>query len=154
MPIIRSEIDTILKNEIVKKINSTRSSPILVINKSDGCIRVVADMRKLNKVTGSDSYPLPRVDDLLDIVGQAIFLTKWEFRSVFGKFLSLKGQCSYVLSPHLLGCMPYGLRNASATFQRIMNTVREGLYNFTVLLMTNMCFWMTGNPIFPTIERY
>jgi len=95
-----------------------------MVPKSDGTLRFCTDFRKVNAVTVPDPFPLPRVEDLLDLVGQAMYLTKldmtrryWQIpldvESVpISAFVNLFGHFQW-------RCMPCGLQNAPATFSRL-----------------------------------
>jgi len=110
-----------------------------VAHEKDGTPRFCTDMRKVNSVTKSDSFPLPRMDDCIDQVGSA---------KVLGKFDLLKGYWQVPLSKraqeiaafitpsglYSYKAMPFGLRNAPATFQRLMNRVVSGLKGCEVYL--------------------
>ena len=65
-----------LENGIIRHSNSNGSSPCVMVPKPDGSIRFCTDYRKVNEVTKTDAYPIPRVDDCIDKVGKAKFLTK------------------------------------------------------------------------------
>ena len=52
------------------------SSPVTLVPKPDGSIRFCVDYRKVNTLTKSDAYPLPRVDACIDAIGNAKFMTK------------------------------------------------------------------------------
>jgi hypothetical protein len=104
----------------------------LLIPKPDGTQRFCIYFRKVNDVTKTDSFPIPRIDDCIDTIGQAKFVTKFDL---------LKGYWQVPLSPQakpisvfvtpdgLYQCivMPFGMKNAPATFQRLMNHVIHGL---------------------------
>ena len=144
LKLIRSEIETLLHCGIIEKSNSPWSSPVLAVDKPDGSIRLVADMRKVNKVSLSDSYPLPRVDDLIDTIGRAKFLTKWDLRKGFWQVpLTEKAKeiCAITTQFGLFQftVMPFGLKNAPATFQRLMNSVLDGLQDFSVCFIDDIC---------------
>ena len=62
-----------LQKGIIEPSNSPWSSPTVLVRKKDGSIRFCIDYRKLNHVIVKDSYPLPRIDDSLDALGNA----KW-----------------------------------------------------------------------------
>ena len=51
------------------------ASPIVIIKKKDDTIRLCVDYRRLNDMTQVDAYPMPRIDDILDQVGQARYIT-------------------------------------------------------------------------------
>ena len=52
------------------------SSPVVMVRKKDGTHRFCIDYRQLNAVTKADTHPLPRIDDLLDQLGQCRFFSK------------------------------------------------------------------------------
>ena len=63
------------KHGIIEKFSSDWSSPIVLVKKKDGTLRFCIDFRRLNSVSKTDAYPMPRVDDLLDELGQARFIS-------------------------------------------------------------------------------
>ena len=74
--ILRKELDNLLQLGIIEESNSPWASPIVMVPKSDGTLRLYTDFRKVNAVTVPDPFPLPRVEDLLDRVGKSKYLTK------------------------------------------------------------------------------
>ncbi|GET51364.1 retroviral-like aspartic protease 1 [Rhizophagus irregularis DAOM 181602=DAOM 197198] len=64
--IIKREIDKMLKEEIIQESCSPWSSPVVIVNKKTGDKRFCIDFRKINQITITDAYPLPRIDDLLE----------------------------------------------------------------------------------------
>lgn len=96
--------------------------------KSDSTPRFCSDFRKLNAVTKPDCFPLPRMDDCVDQVGSAKFVSKFDLLKGFWQipmttrarevsaFITPTGLYSYTV-------MAFGLRNSAATFQRLMNRV-------------------------------
>ena len=50
----------------------------MLVPKSDGSYRLCTDFRKVNAVTKADSYPLPRIDDCLDKLGKARYVSKFD----------------------------------------------------------------------------
>ena len=55
--------------------SSEWSSPIVLVKKKDGTLRICVDYRRLNSVSMSDAYPMPRIDDLIDQLGKARYIT-------------------------------------------------------------------------------
>jgi len=68
---LRKELDDLLQQGIIEEIESPWASPIVMVPKSDGTLWLCTDFRKVNTVTVPDPFPLLRVEDLLDRVGQA-----------------------------------------------------------------------------------
>ena len=60
---------------VVEESTSAWSSPMVIVKKKDGSNRICVDYRKLNSRTKFDAYPMPRIDDLLDAIGQSPYLT-------------------------------------------------------------------------------
>ena len=57
-----------LRDNVIKPFRSPWVSPIVLVAKKDGSTRFCVDYRKLNAVTKKDVYPLPRIDDTLDLL--------------------------------------------------------------------------------------
>ena len=64
-----------LKHDIIEPSNSEWASPILPIRKKDGSWRFCVDFRRLNTLSKLDAYPMPRIDELIDRLGQARFIS-------------------------------------------------------------------------------
>ena len=115
------------------------SSPSLLVPKSDQTPRFCNDYRKVNSITKPDSFPLPRMDDCVDRVGSAKYVTKLDLLKGYWQ-VPLTPRASeisaFVTPDHFLQytVMPFGLRNAPATFQRLMSTVLRGGSNCEVYL--------------------
>ena len=73
---LKKELDYMLKNDIIEPSQSNWSSPCLLVPKSDGTYHFCTDYRKINAVTKSDSYPIPRVEDCIDRIGSAHYVSK------------------------------------------------------------------------------
>jgi len=132
---IKREIDDMIQMGIIKESTSNWASPIILVDKPDGSVRFVADYRKLNAVSDIDAFPLPRVDDLIERIGKAKFITKIDISKAFWQIpLSTESQAiSSFITPFGLYqflVMPFGLASAGCTFQRLMQKVLEGLQVF------------------------
>jgi hypothetical protein len=69
-------IEELLKNKIIRPFLSPWTAPIVLVKKKSGETRLCVDYRKLNAITKKDSFPLPRIDDVLDLlVGRKFFST-------------------------------------------------------------------------------
>lgn len=75
---LEAEVKYMLENNIAEPCASSWSSPCLLINKPDGTFRPCTDLRKVNKVTKPDSFPLPHMEDCVDQLGSAKFVSKFE----------------------------------------------------------------------------
>ena len=72
---VTKELEEMEKIGIVKESESEWSSPMVIVMKKDSKIRICVDFQKLNQFTKFNAYPLPCIDDLLDTVGRAKYLT-------------------------------------------------------------------------------
>eukprot|EP00061_Rhincodon_typus_P017084 g45622.t1 len=73
---VEKEVEAMLQEDIIESSQSERSSPIVLVPKSDGTQRFGMDYRKVNAVTKSDSYPIPRLEDCAARGGQTAYITK------------------------------------------------------------------------------
>ena len=77
---IRQEVEYMLKHDIIEP---SASSPCVLVPKADNSLRFCTDYRKVNAVTKTDSYPIPRIDDLIDKICDANFVTKIDLLSAY-----------------------------------------------------------------------
>nr|XP_054601704.1 retrovirus-related Pol polyprotein from transposon opus isoform X1 [Nothobranchius furzeri]XP_054601706.1 retrovirus-related Pol polyprotein from transposon opus isoform X1 [Nothobranchius furzeri] len=130
--LMKQETEYLIKNGLARPSHSPRSSPCLVEQKPDGTPRFITDYRKLNAVTIPDAYPLPRVDDCVDSVGNSRFVTKLDLLKGYWQvpLTETASEASAFVTPDDFleyTVMPFGMRNAPATFQRLINTVLSGM---------------------------
>lgn len=74
--VIKAEVDYLLKHGMAVPSQSPWSSPCLLVPKPDSTFRFCTNYRKVNNVTKPDSFPLPRIEDCVDKVGSAKYVTK------------------------------------------------------------------------------
>jgi len=127
---LKKEISRMLKEGIIRKSMSPWSSPVVLVEKKDGTLRFCVDYRKVNKITKRDSHPLPRIDDLLETFRGANYFTTADLMSGFWQVEMIeehKEITAFITNSGLFefNIMPFGLKNAPALFQRLMNYVLQ-----------------------------
>lgn len=113
---MRKEVDYLLQQGLAVPSCSPWTSPCLLVPKEDGTYRFGTDYRRVNAVTVPDAYPLPRVDELIDEVGQAKYVTKLDLLKGYWQiplteraqrasaFITPFGHFQYLVAP-------FGMRN-------------------------------------------
>lgn len=157
----QKELDTLrnyLKEEVdagrIRPSTSPYGSPVLFVPKKNGKLRLCIDYRALNKQTIKNSHPLPRIDDLLDQLRTAKYFSKIDLRSGYNQvqihpehihktaFKTRYGHYEYRV-------MPFGLCNAPATFQRLMNDIlRPFLDKFVIVYLDDIMVFS------PTLDQH
>lgn len=128
---MKEELETMQSLGVIEPSTSEWSNPIVLVPKKDGSLHFCLDFRKLNSVSKFDPYPMPRVDELVERLGRATYLTTpdlckgyWQvpitpeskeltaFKTPFGHFQ--------------FRVLSFGLHGAPATFQRMMDKILRG----------------------------
>ena len=147
--------DTVLKDleemeesGIIEPSDSDWASPMVLVKK-DGSIRMCVDYRKLNSVSQVDAYPMPRVDDLIDRLGTATYLTTLDLTRGYWQvpveersraktaFTTLRGLFQFRV-------MPFGLHGAPATFQRLMDGLIRGQESFAAAYLDDLIIFSSS----------
>ena len=125
----------------IRRSFSPWASTVVLVRKKDGGLRFCIDFHKLKNRTGKDGYSLPQIEDTLDCLHGAVWFSTLDLKSGYWQVkttLDLKSGYWQVeteeeakpLTAFTMGplgfweceCMPFGLRNAPATFQRLMES--------------------------------
>jgi hypothetical protein len=121
-------IQQMLKNKQIRASRSQYSAPVLLIKKRDGTYRFVIDYRKLNNITIPDRYPLPNIEQSIQIVGGHQYYSKLDLRAGYFQipireedkhktaFITVHGLFEF-------NVLAQGLTNSPPSFQRIMSNL-------------------------------
>ena len=128
----RAAVSDLLEAGIIRESKSPYASPVVLVRKKDGTLRVCVDFRRLNAKTIRDSYPLPRITETLESLQGATWFCSLDLQSGYLQVEVTEDdkQKTAMTTPFGLfeyNRMPFGLTNAPATFQRLMERCLTGL---------------------------
>ena len=126
---------------------SNYGAPVLFVPKSDGTLRMCIDYRALSKITERTTYPLPRIDDLMDNLSGAKFFSSLDMTSGYHQLVLRESDRPKTAFNTRFGkfeykVLPMGLCNEPAVFQSAMNSV------FGSLLNRHVCIYLDDMLIF------
>ena len=125
---VDKEIDWLLERGFIRPSSSPWASPMVTVKKADGSARLCVDFRKINGLTRQTPFYMPRVEEVLEGVGKARFISKLDLSKGYYQvrlaeasvpktaFTSHRGVFEFTR-------MPFGVKNAPACFQALMQRV-------------------------------
>lgn len=141
---VKRQIQEMLESGIIRPSKPPYSAPIWIVPKKDDTSglkkwRLVVDYRKLNENTVDDRFPIPNIEEILYKLGRCMYFTTLDLAKGFHQveiderdvhktaFLVEGGHYEFLR-------MPFGLKTAPATFQRLMNSILGDLVNKVCLV--------------------
>ena len=122
---VKAHINQLLEAQVIRESSSPYASPIVLVRKKDGSLRLCVDYRLLNSKTRKDAFPLPRIEESLDALSGARWFSTLDLASGYNQVPVAEQD-----KPKTAFCtpfglfewnrMPFGLCNVPGTFQRLM----------------------------------
>lgn len=128
---------------IIEASKSEWCHPVVLVPKKDGSIRFCIDFRYLNAISQFDSYPTPRIDDMVERLGKARYLTTIDLCKGYWQvpLTERSKELTAFRTPWGLfqfKVMPFGLHGAPATFQRLMDQVLSDMSDFAAAYLDDI----------------
>ena len=150
---LKRQLTDLLEMGFIRPSQSPYGAPVLFVPKKNGKLRFCVDFRALNKLTIKNRYPLPRIDELLDRIQGAKYFSKLDLQSGYhqiriaeddGSIQRTAFRTRYGHYEWLV--LPFGLTNAPATFQQLMNDIlRPYLDQFVIVYLDDICIYSETN---------
>ena len=136
---LKKQLEELLDKGFIRPSSSPWGAPVLFVKKKDGSMRLCIDYRGLNRVTGKNKYPLPRIDELLDQLKGAKWFSKINLASGYHQIpiepndiRKTAFRTRYVHYEFIV--MPFGLTNAPPAFMKMMNSVFRDFLDESVII--------------------
>ena len=142
---VKNHLKEMIQVGAIRCSDSPWVNAVVLVRKKDGSLHFCIDLRKLNARTIKDAYSLPRIDETLDCLGGAIIFTSLDLKSGYWQVEmdeESKALTTFTVSP--LGfyeCerMPFGLMNAPANFQHLMESCLGELHlNWCIIYLDDI----------------
>ena len=140
-----------LKKGFIRKSSSPAGAPVLFVKKHDGSLRLCVDYRKLNAITIRNSYPIPRINDLIESFQGSNVFTRLDLRSAYNLIRIREGHEYLTAFRTPIGhyeylVMPFGLRNAPSVFQRFVQDIFSDVLGEFIQIYLDDIIIYTKNP--------
>ena len=102
---VKEHIQKLLDSSVIRESHSPYASPIVLVRKKNGSLRLCVDYRKLNLRTQKDSFPLPRIDESLDALNAAQWFTTLDLADLQAVLIRSQSKRKTNQKPHSLLCL-------------------------------------------------
>ena len=157
---VKKDLKAMMEDGVIEKSHSQWASPLVIVRKSSGDLRICVDYRKLNQATQVTSYPLPNITEALDRLSEASYFTTIDMVSGYHQvevapedrdktaFITPYGLFQYCR-------MPFGLAGAPGTFQLVLEDMLQVLEAEDMLTYLDdvICFHSNFEEHLQGIER-
>ncbi|KAG7661734.1 uncharacterized protein J8A68_004750 [[Candida] subhashii] len=165
---LERQIQNFLQLGLVEESHSRFAAPCILVDKPDGSKRLCIDYRELNKITITDKFPLPVIEDLLTVIHDSTYFSKLDLSSGYHQINVAEKDRHKTAFRTRFGLyqwkvMPFGLCNAPATFQRAMNSIfKQYLRKFVVVYLDDILIFSKNKEehkqhltkVFEILEEY
>ena len=136
---MKSQVNELIKAGVARKSSSPWASPVLLVKKKNGKWRMCIDLRRVNEVTETENWPLPRIDDLIKKCQGTKVYAKFDLTSGYWQFPVSEESIKYFAFSTPFGIfemtrVPMGAKNSGAYFQKTMSEVLKPLENQGVMV--------------------
>jgi len=154
-PDVEKQIAELLAMGLIRLSVSPMASPIVCVVKKNGGVRLAVDYRYLNSFTVADAYPMVTVNEILNNMGSANYISLFDAKSGYWQIPVAEDdqwKTAFVTHDGLYEWtrMPFGLRNAGATFVRVMKTILRPVRGFadTYVDVVSLLVLVNGHSIY------
>ena len=157
---VDDEIDRLLREDIIQPVEiSEWAAPVVPIMKQDESIRLCGDYKvTVNKVADTDTYPIPRIGDLYAKLSGGTLFTRLDMRHAYEQLALDPDSRKYVTINTHRGLftytrMPYGVSSAPSIFQRVIDSLFQGMPHVLCYLDDILITGSSDNQHRETLEK-
>ncbi|XP_029442988.1 uncharacterized protein LOC115083327 [Rhinatrema bivittatum] len=145
---VTKQVEEMLQLGVIEESSSAWCSPIVLVPKPDGTLRFCIDFRLVNAISSFDAYPMPRVDELVERLGTAHYLTTLDLTKGYWQIPLDRESREKTAFATPVGLyhfvrMPFGLQGAAASCQRLLNIVLRPHLDYAAAYMDDVIIHST-----------